>query len=172
MLEHEQLRSAQRKLDLALYANEQFSQGLANTGSFTPQSAQETAGKFIFYRLHSEQQLRTYRHVTAEFHPEEPPFENELTAIDREEMATALDEAKNGNYQRVRGYIREFLNRWPPNTLDPILARNTRVMIAAIADFGEPFQEPLLPYDDPQITEGYEKSRPLPENPVKFPKID
>lgn len=168
MLEHEQLRSAQRKLDLALYANRQFSQELVNTDSFTPQSAQETAGKFIFYRLHSEQQLRTYRHVTAEFHPEEPPFENELTAIDREEMATAIDEAKNGNYQRVRGYLREFLNRWPPNTLDPQLSRNARVMIAAIADLGEPFQEPLLPYQDPTIIEGFEATKAFPTKPTQL----
>ena len=167
MLEQEQIRTAERKLDLALYANERFSQGLVNTDAFTPQSAQETATKFIFYRLQAEQQLRTYRHVITEFHPDEPPFESGLTAIDREEMATAIDEAKNGNYQRVRGYLKEYLNRWPPNTMDPQLSRNTRVMITAIPDSGEPFHKPLLPYDDPAVIDGYEKTREFPASPQK-----
>lgn len=159
MQEHEQIRAAERKLDLALFANGLIAGEITSADSFTPQSAQETAGKFIFYRLQAEQQLRTYRYVISEFHPEEPLFENELTSADREEMATALDEAKNGNYQKAREYLSHYLDGWPPNALNPQLARNIGQILTTMKDSGEPFQEPLFPYDDPVVIESYEETR-------------
>lgn len=159
MQEHEQTKSALRKFELALHAYKLAAGIIIKTDSFTTQSAQETAARYVFYRLQAERQVRTYHLVISEFHPDDAPFENDLTIMDRGEMNTALAEAKNGHYSRIREYIQEFETRWPQERQDSVLAKNTKTMLAAIADFGERFQEPQLPDQDSDVIESYEKTK-------------